>query len=97
MTIWDLLNHRSGFVDEWATLLMMHSAMSNRFEKEQFLRLLYTQPEPEIEPGDLLLLKDEKMLSSFLFSTGSVLEIIPELFFTDCCANEMIVNITEKR
>jgi len=48
-------------------------------------------------PGDLLLLKDEKMLSSFLFSTGSVLEIIPELFFTDCCANEMIVNITEKR
>jgi len=51
VTIWDLLNHRSGFVDEWATLLLMHGAMSNRFEKEQFLRLLYTQPEPEIEPG----------------------------------------------
>ena len=51
VTIWDLLNHRSGFVDEWATALMMHGAMSNRFDKEQFFRLLYTQPEPEIEPG----------------------------------------------
>jgi CubicO group peptidase (beta-lactamase class C family) len=51
VTIWDLLNHRSGFVDEWATLLLMHNDMANRFEKEQFLRLLYTQPEPEIEPG----------------------------------------------
>ncbi len=51
VTIWDLLNHRSGFVDEWSTLLMMHGAMSNRFDKEQFLRLLYTQSEPEIEPG----------------------------------------------
>lgn len=51
VTIWNLLNHRSGFVDEWANLLLMHGAMSNRFEKEQFFRLLYTQPEPEIEPG----------------------------------------------
>jgi len=51
VTIWDLLNHRSGFVDEWANLLLMHGAMSNRFDKEQFFRLLYTQPEPEIEPG----------------------------------------------
>jgi CubicO group peptidase (beta-lactamase class C family) len=51
VTIWDLLNHRSGFVDEWATLLLMHGSMANRFDKEQFLRLLYTQPEPEIEPG----------------------------------------------
>jgi len=51
VTIWDLLNHRSGFVDEWATLLLMHGSMSNRFDKEQFLRLLYTQTEPEIEPG----------------------------------------------
>jgi CubicO group peptidase (beta-lactamase class C family) len=51
VTIWDLLNHRSGFVDEWATLLLMHGAMSNRFDKEQFFRLLYTQPEPEVEPG----------------------------------------------
>ncbi|CAN5456703.1 hypothetical protein BH09BAC3_BH09BAC3_15250 [soil metagenome] len=51
VTIWDLLNHRSGFVDEWATLLLMHGSMSDRFEKEQFLRLLYTQMEPEIEPG----------------------------------------------
>jgi len=33
VTIWDLLNHRSGFVDEWATLLLMHGSMSNRFDK----------------------------------------------------------------
>lgn len=51
VTIWDLLNHRSGFVDEWSTVLLMHGAMFNRFDKEQFFRLLYTQPEPEIEPG----------------------------------------------
>jgi CubicO group peptidase (beta-lactamase class C family) len=51
VTIWDLLNHRSGFVDEWANLLLMHAAMSNRFDKEQFFRLLYKQPEPEVEPG----------------------------------------------
>ena len=51
VTIWDLLNHRSGFVDEWSTLLLMHGAMSNRLDKEQFFRLLYTQTEPEIEPG----------------------------------------------
>ena len=51
VTLWDLLNHRSGFVDEWATLLLMHNNMANRFEKEQFLRLLYTQATPQIEPG----------------------------------------------
>ncbi len=51
VTIWDLLNHRSGFVDEWATALLMHGAMFNRFDKEQFFRLLYRQPEPEVEPG----------------------------------------------
>ena len=51
VTIWDLLNHRSGFVDEWATLLLMYNSMSNRFETEQFLRLLYNQPIPEVEPG----------------------------------------------
>lgn len=51
VTLWDLLNHRSGFVDEWATLLLMHNNMANRFETEQFLRLLYTQPTPQIEPG----------------------------------------------
>lgn len=51
VTVLDLLNHRSGFVDEWSTALLMHGAMSNRFDKEQFFRLLYTQPEPEIEPG----------------------------------------------
>jgi len=51
LTLWDLLNHRSGFVDEWATLLLMYNSMTNRFETEQFLRLLYTQPTPQIEPG----------------------------------------------
>ncbi len=51
VTLWDLLNHRSGFVDEWSTLLLMYNSMSNRFETEQFLRLLYNQSTPEIEPG----------------------------------------------
>lgn len=51
VTIMDLLNHRSGFVDEWATLLLSQNAMSNRFETPQFLRLLYNQTEPEVEPG----------------------------------------------
>jgi len=51
VTLWDLLNHRSGFVDEWATLLLMYNSMSNRFETEQFLRLLYKQSTPEVEPG----------------------------------------------
>lgn len=51
VTILDLLNHRSGFADEWATLLLMHGDMANRFDKEQFFRLLYDQPEPEVEPG----------------------------------------------
>ena len=51
VTLWDLLNHRSGFVDEWATLLLMYNSMSNRFETDQFLRLLYNQSIPEVEPG----------------------------------------------
>ncbi|MGB5015332.1 MAG: serine hydrolase domain-containing protein [Pyrinomonadaceae bacterium] len=51
VTVWDLLNHRSGFVDEWATVLLTQANMANRFDKSQFLRLLYTQPRPEIEPG----------------------------------------------
>ncbi len=51
VTIWDLLNHRSGFVDEWSNALLMHGAMFNRFDKEQFFQLLYMQPEPEVEPG----------------------------------------------
>ncbi len=51
VTIRDLINHRSGFVDEWATLLLMYNAMSNRFDKDQFLQLLYRQPKPEVVPG----------------------------------------------
>ncbi len=51
VSLWDLLNHRSGFVDEWATFLLMYNSMSNRFETAQFLNLLYTQPTPQIEPG----------------------------------------------
>jgi len=51
VTVWDLLNHRSGFVDEWANLLLTQASMANRLDKSQFLRLLYTQPRPEIEPG----------------------------------------------
>lgn len=51
VTIQDLLNHQSGFVDEWSTLLLMHADMRNRVDKEQFLTLLYNQPKPEIAPG----------------------------------------------
>jgi CubicO group peptidase (beta-lactamase class C family) len=46
----DLLQHRSGFVDEWSALLLMQGSMANRFDKSQFLRLLADQPAPEVEP-----------------------------------------------
>jgi len=51
VTIRDLIHHRSGFVDEWSVLLLMHGSMANRFDESQFLRLLYDQPAPEVEPG----------------------------------------------
>ncbi len=51
VVIRDLLNHSSGFVDEWATLLLMHADMTNRLDKEQLLTLLYDQPKPQVEPG----------------------------------------------
>jgi CubicO group peptidase (beta-lactamase class C family) len=46
----DLLHHRSGFVDEWSALLLMHGSMANRLDESQFLRLLADQPVPEVEP-----------------------------------------------
>lgn len=51
VTIWDLLNHRSGFADEWAELLLTQNSMANRFVPSQFLNLLYNQPAPSVEPG----------------------------------------------
>ncbi len=51
VTIRDLLNHRSGFSDEWAVLLLTQASMANRFDESQFLQFLAAQPEPEIEPG----------------------------------------------
>ncbi len=51
VTIRDLIHHRSGFVDEWSVLLLMHSSMANRLDESQFLRLLYDQPAPEVAPG----------------------------------------------
>ena len=51
VTIRDLIHHHSGFVDEWSVLLLMHDSMANRFDESQFLRLLYDQPTPEVEPG----------------------------------------------
>ncbi len=51
VTLWDLLNHRSGFVDEWAELLLTQASMANRFDRSQFLNLLYNQPTPSVEPG----------------------------------------------
>lgn len=51
VTLWDLLNHRSGFADEWANLLLMHDSMANRFTEHQFLQFLSRQPRPEVPPG----------------------------------------------
>ncbi|HLP36587.1 serine hydrolase domain-containing protein [Lacibacter sp.] len=51
VTIQDLLNHSSGFDDEWATMLLMQAHMDNRVDKEQLLTLLYNQPRPQVEPG----------------------------------------------
>ena len=51
VTIHDLLNHSSGFADEWATLALTQASMSNRLEKSQFLQFLYNQPTPSVEPG----------------------------------------------
>ncbi len=51
VTLWDLLNHRSGFVDEWAEMMLTQAAMSNRFDLSEFLNLLYRQPIPSVEPG----------------------------------------------
>jgi len=51
VTIQDLLNHSSGFADEWATMLLMQADMNNRVDKEQLLTFLYNQPKPEVEPG----------------------------------------------
>lgn len=51
VTILDLLDHSSGFDDEWSLLLLMTADMRTKVEKEQVLRLLYDQPAPQIEPG----------------------------------------------
>jgi len=51
VTIKDLLNHSSGFCDEWATLVLTQASMSNRLDVSQFLNFLYTQPTPQVEPG----------------------------------------------
>ncbi len=51
VTIQDLLNHSSGFADEWATMLLIQADMNNRVDKEQLLTFLYNQPKPEVEPG----------------------------------------------
>jgi CubicO group peptidase (beta-lactamase class C family) len=51
VTIQDLLNHSSGFDDEWGTMLLMQANMNNRVDKEQLLKLLYNQPSPQVQPG----------------------------------------------
>lgn len=51
VTIQDLLNHSSGFCDEWATLVLTQAEMSNRLDLSQFLEFLYNQPDPQVEPG----------------------------------------------
>lgn len=51
VTIQDLINHSSGFDDEWSLLLMMTADMRSHVESEQVLTLLFNQPKPQIEPG----------------------------------------------
>lgn len=51
VTLQDLLNHSSGFCDEWATLVLSQASMSNRLDVSQFLSFLYHQPTPQVEPG----------------------------------------------
>ena len=51
VTIQDLLNHSSGFCDEWATLVLTQASMGNRLDVSQFLNFLYSQPDPQVEPG----------------------------------------------
>lgn len=51
VTIQDLLNHSSGFCDEWSTLVLTQASMGNRLDVSQFMDLLYNQPDPQVEPG----------------------------------------------
>jgi CubicO group peptidase (beta-lactamase class C family) len=51
VTLQDLLNHSSGFCDEWATLVLTQASMNNRLDVSQFLNFLYNQPDPQVEPG----------------------------------------------
>ena len=51
VTLQDLLNHSSGFCDEWATLVLTQAEMANRLDVSQFLNFLYNQPDAQIEPG----------------------------------------------
>jgi CubicO group peptidase (beta-lactamase class C family) len=50
VTVQDLLNHSSGFDDEWATLLLTQQSMTNILHKSQTLELLYNQPSSQVEP-----------------------------------------------
>ena len=51
VTLQNLLDHQSGFDDEWSLLLLMIEDMRSQVKDEQVLRFLYNQPKPQIEPG----------------------------------------------
>ena len=51
VTIQHLLNHSSGFIDEWSAFELTQASLANRVDRSQFLQLLYDQPLPEVEPG----------------------------------------------
>lgn len=51
VTIQDLLNHSSGFMDEWSPFGFTTEDMRSTIEVEQMLAMLYNQPQPEVEPG----------------------------------------------
>ncbi len=83
VTIQDLLNHSSGFCDEWATLVLTQAEMANRFDVSQFLNFLYTQPDPQVAPGN-----------GYMYSNSDfgLLRLILE----KACGKNLSVYMTEK-
>lgn len=83
VTLQDLLNHSSGFCDEWATLVLTQAEMANRLDVSQFLDFLYNQPDPQIEPG-----------KGYMYSNSDfgLLRLILE----KACGKNLSVYMTEK-
>jgi CubicO group peptidase (beta-lactamase class C family) len=83
VTLQDLLNHSSGFCDEWATLVLTQAEMANRLDVSQFMDFLYNQPNPQVEPG-----------KGYMYSNSDfgLLRLILE----KACGKNLSVYMTEK-